>query len=184
MKKLPWHYKIFLLLSLIRILATPAFGFMHLSKNIAAYVGNNPPLGSGCVTLLRIKLYDLTVWTKAKHWSWNTTFVLQLKYARNFSRDEIVDASIEEINRVNRLDETTKFQYRKIFENIFPDVKEGDTISAVYSPSNPLIFYYNDTKIGVIKNTDLAHKFLDIWLGNETRDPDLRNSILKLSLAS
>jgi predicted transcriptional regulator len=107
---------------------------------------------------------------------------LQLKYARNFTRDEIVDASVEEINRVNRLDDSTKSQYRKIFENIFPDVKEGDTIAAVYSPNKPLLFYYNDNRIGVINNTDLAHKFLDIWLGDQTRDPELRDNVLKLSL--
>jgi hypothetical protein len=182
MKKLSWHHKRFFLLFLICILATQTYAFMQPPQKLVPYVGNKPPIGSGSVTLLRIKLYDLTVWTKANRWSWNTTFVLQLKYARNFTRDEIVDASVEEINRVNRLDDSTKSQYRTIFENIFPDVKEGDTIAAVYSPNKPLLFYYNDNRIGVINNTDLAHKFLDIWLGDQTRDPELRDNVLKLSL--
>jgi hypothetical protein len=181
MKKQSCHHKRFLLLFLSCALATQTFAFTQAPQNLVGYVGNKPPIGSGTVTLLHIKLYDLTVWAKANHWSWNTTFILQLKYARNFTRDEIVDASIEEINRVNSLDDSTKSQYRKILENIFPDVKEGDSISAVYSPNKPLLFYYNNNKVGVINNADLAHKFLDIWLGDQTRDPELRDNILKLS---
>jgi hypothetical protein len=80
---------------------------------VMTYIGNKPPLGSGDVNVFFTKLYNVTMWTKADRWSWNTTFVLQLKYAKDFSWQEIVDASIDEMTRLENIDENSRIQDRK-----------------------------------------------------------------------
>jgi hypothetical protein len=148
---------------------------------VTTYIGNKPPLGSGTVTGLFTQLYEVTIWTQAERWSWDSPFVLRLKYAKAFSHDQIVDASISEIDKIHNLDDATKQYYRQTLETIFPSVQKDDAISAVYLPGEKLLFFYNGHQIATITNMRLARDFLDIWLSDHTREPELRNSILKFS---
>jgi len=145
---------------------------------VTKYIGNKEPLGTASITSFLFKLYDVSIWTKGKRFSWNQPFVLYLKYARSFSRQELVDATIDEMKRIDGVRGAAEQSDKEIFNSMFPSVNAGDSISAVYLPNKAIIFYYNSREIGTITNMVLARQFLNIWLSDRARDPDARRRIL------
>jgi hypothetical protein len=164
----------FLLLALtLCISSTTAFS-QYESMNpleITTYIGNKPPLGTVSITSLFSKLYDVTLWSKSPQWSWQTPFALRLTYAQSFTSTEIVDASIDQMDKIHKLDNNTANHYRNILTAIFPGVKKNDAISAIYVPNKALLFFYNGHRIGKITDMRLARQFLDIWLSDPSKIP-------------
>lgn len=106
--------------------------------------------------------------------------LLELEYFMSLDGKEIAKQSVKEIDSQVSLDESEKSRYQKDFENIFPDVKKGDRISAFFKPDEGLKFYLNSSSlIGEIKNSKDSKRFIDIWLGQKTSDPAFRKELLK-----
>ena len=106
--------------------------------------------------------------------------LLELEYFMSLDGKEIAKQSVKEIDSQVRLEESEKSRYQKDFEKIFPDVKKGDRISALFKPEEGVKFYLNSSSlIGEIKNSKDSKRFIDIWLGQKTSDPAFRKELLK-----
>ena len=79
--------------------------------------------------------YDAQLWTDAKPWSYENPFALSLIYHMSFSTQELADKSIEEMEGLQVLSAKQKQNYLSILTKAFPNVKEGDRITAVYKPN-------------------------------------------------
>jgi hypothetical protein len=104
----------------------------------------------------------------------------------------IVMHMVREVNRekmTNALNEgfeenTSKAQLSKLnsriqaFNTYFPDLKEGDVIVLDYAPAEGTRVTINDTVKGTIKGADFYAGLLDIWLGDEPADEDLKEAML------
>ena len=64
---------------------------------------------------------------------------------------------------------------------IFPNVKNGDHITGVYSPSQKAAFFFNQKYIGELTDIELSKKFFGIWLSPLTSEPKMRLHLLALN---
>lgn len=136
------------------------------------------PLGTGTLSKLWFKGYDAALWTDASDWSLDSTYALALEYGMSFSTDELVERSIKEINRVHSLSQDEQNTYSDKLNSVFRDVSKNDVITALHEPSKGVTFYYNGSKTGVISDKTFAKRFMSIWMGSKTSEPELRQALL------
>ncbi|MGO4763348.1 chalcone isomerase family protein [Cupriavidus sp. 2KB_3] len=146
-------------------------------------------IGQGDYRWFGMRIYDAQLWRGQPPASNNPAdvfdapFALRLIYARDIRAQRLADTSIEEIQRIhgNSLSETTVERWRHALSRVLVDVRAGDRLTGVYSPTQGARFYANDRETGQIDDPVLAHAFFAIWLGPLTRDPALRQKLLGLA---
>ena len=65
-------------------------------------------------------------------------------------------------------------------DKVYPSVKSGDRLVALYVPGKPVMFSHNGTPTGSIGGEGFAKDFFGIWLSPNTSAPSLRKDLLKL----
>ena len=72
-----------------------------------------------------------------------------------------------------------KLQARlKIFNSYFPDLKKNDVLLFDYVPATGTRVTINGEVKGVIEGADFYSALLDVWLGEEPADDDLKDAML------
>ena len=72
-----------------------------------------------------------------------------------------------------------KLQERlQAFIKLFPDLKEGDIVYLDYIPGTGTRVIINEQLKGTIAGEDFYHALLDVWLGDEPADDDLKAAML------
>ena len=167
------------LFALLLLATAPATAAPH---EIADTIHAAKPYGQGTVTFLFLKAYDATLWTDAAHWSMASCFALTLHYDMGFSSDELVARTMKEMQRVAPgLDAAAQARYRAMLPRLFPEVKSGDTITALHMPGAPTRFFHNGAFVAASDDAAFAEPFFAIWLSPRTSDPALRAKLLKLA---
>lgn len=109
-------------------------------------------------------------------------FALALSYRRNFNRDSLVNASIDEMASQSQGDSLTLDQWEKTLHDIFPDVKRGDELIGVKNAEGFTEFFFQGEQIGTVQDREFTSAFFDIWLGESTSRPDFRDALLGRTL--
>lgn len=136
------------------------------------------PYGEGTLHFMLLHVYDTSLWTDAKTFSYEHPFALSITYRMNFSKEELTDRSLKEIKHAHNLPDETLARYKKIFLEIYPNVKKGDRITAVYTAKKEVELYHNGALYGTAKDKEFVIPFFDIWLGEKTSELKLRNKLL------
>ena len=68
--------------------------------------------------------------------------------------------------------------YRSIFTSLFPNIYSGDQLIGIRTANNDGVFFHNKKPIGKINDEKLVDSFFDIWLSDETSNPELREKLL------
>ena len=119
--------------------------------------------------------YRAELWSDAEALPGNA-YGLVLTYRTDFTREELVKSSVEEMSRISGRPEQAFAEARADFEQAFHDVAKGDRITAWRAGPDKLQLYVNGQETGVLtREVDL---FLAIWLGEETRHPNGRKALL------
>ena len=147
-------------------------------KEISSVIHATAPYGAGKVTRIGITVYDDALWTDARPWSMAKPFALTLHYHMSFSSTTLVQKTLDEIERIDGVDDPTLEQYRKQLAAVFPRVKSGDTITALFLPGKETQFFYNGAATGSIKGDTFGKQFFDIWLSGKTSEPEARKQLL------
>lgn len=148
---------------------------------IATVIHANAPYGKGSYGMIVVTAYDAELWTDAAKWSMDTPFALTLRYHMAFSTEDFVGRGLDEMKRVDpALDETARKRFGDAMTRVFPPVKDGDTITALYQPGQPVKIFHNGRLAGEIADKDFAEPFFGIWLSPKTSAPSLRANLLHL----
>ena len=75
-------------------------------------------------------------------------------------------------------DEIKRFDTK--MAQVFPPVKSGDEITALYQPGKPVEVFHNGQATGEIALAGFAEPFFGIWLSPTSSAPDLRSQLLRL----
>ena len=79
----------------------------------------------------------------------------------------------------NSDEQLEKLQARlKTFNSYFPDLKENDVLLYDYIPGSGTRVTINGEVKGVIEGADFFTALLDVWLGEEPADDDLKDAML------
>ena len=144
-----------------------------------AFLPTPKPVGEGQFRRWGFLIYDATLWSSNGKYDATEPFALRLSYASNVSRDQIVDASIDQMRELG-VDVAQHPDWPDKLRRVFADVNKGDSLTGIYMPGNGAVFFYNNQLTGQVDEA-LARAFFSIWLDPQTTEPDLRLSLLGLT---
>lgn len=169
--------KFFLLLTVFLLSAHGAFA----AQGIFASVPNAAVVGRGILSYAFWDVYQATLYAPKGRWDPARPYALSIEYYQTIDGKDIADRSVQEMRKQGFADEVKMAAWNSQMKTIFPDVKDGTVLSAVYLPGNQTTFYKGSDAIGVIKGDDFGRLFFGIWLDERTSEPELRRALLGLS---
>jgi hypothetical protein len=125
-------------------------------------------------------IYDASLIAPQGTFAKNKPFALELKYLRDFKGKEIASRSVDEMRNLGMSDEVKLAKWYQEMQDIFPNVKEGEMITGVVDAENVSHFYLNETPLGKVYDKEFSRWFFDIWLSEETSEPEMRRQLLGL----
>jgi hypothetical protein len=137
----------------------------------------NPQMaGTANLRVYGLNIYDVWLW-KEQEKNHQNNLAIRVKYNRNFSQKELVNASVKEIARIQKVSKKKAESYRAELNRLLRGVKKGDVKTAFYSDKG-LAIYKNSQLIGVSNDLVLGRYFIDIWLNPRTKYPKIRNQLI------
>lgn len=156
----------------------PSAALAAAPTEISAYIKAGVPYGSATLSKLMFHVYDATLWTDAPEWTMKKPFALSLHYGMNFDGGELARRSIDEMHSQRKLEGKTAAAWGARLRALFPDVKKGDSITAVYLPGKCTRIYHNGVYRGSISDAAFSARFIGIWMSPETSEPALRKKLI------
>ncbi|MBX8562611.1 chalcone isomerase family protein [Pseudomonas cichorii] len=137
-------------------------------------------VGSGDFSVFGFRIYTARLWSPAKPFAADAPMALELTYHRAIDREDLVDASIDEIQRISgsAVSDQQLSVWRQQMQQSFVDVQPGMKITGVYLPGREARFYVGPKLQHVVQDSEFAKAFFSIWLDPKTRNPDLREQLL------
>ena len=137
------------------------------------------PIGETTFSILFWDLYNSKLKTTSGKYpieNDNDKLIYQINYLADISSKDLIMRTVDQWQHLGVEPERYEI-YLGLLENIWPDIKDGDTLS-LYVSNNKSAFYFNNNFIGEINRSDFSQLFLDIWLSENTSEPDLRRELL------
>ena len=95
------------------------------------------------------------------------------------SHEKMASAWTEGFEENNSDEQFEKLSSRlKTFIGYFPDLKKDDVITLDYIPTSGTVITLNGKANAVIEGADFYTALLDVWLGEEPADDDLKDAML------
>lgn len=148
------------------------------SDVIRSSVPDAAEVGRGVFTYAFWDVYEATLYAPQGEWSPTKPFALSIEYFREIQGKDIADTSVQEMRKQGFTDEAKLALWGGQMRDIFPNVKKGVVLSAVYIPQQKTVFYHGSDVVGVIQGDEFGESFFDIWLGEKTSKPKLRQALL------
>jgi Chalcone isomerase-like len=148
---------------------------------IANVIKSDKPYGEGHMSFLFIKAYNARLWTDAATWSMDTPFAMEITYGMGFDTDDLTGRTIKEMKTVDpAISDAEVARLTPELNKVYPPVKSGDRLVALYVPGKPVMFTHNGTPTGSIAGDSFIKDFFGIWLSPNTSAPSLRDKLLRL----
>lgn len=162
----------------VLLMLAPASAYAEKPAEVAPYIKADLPYGEASLSKFMFHIYDASLWTDASLWSMEKPFALRLKYGMNFKGKNLAERSVDEMNSQARLTPSQEKDYYKQLALLFPDVRKGDTITAIYLPAKGTRLYHNGAYKGSITDTEFSKRFICIWMSDKTSEPKVRKQLL------
>lgn len=161
------------------------FLFVGLQQSLASEIEQLKTCSSHSfyATILNLKIYDIKLCHKNNETPtykdiWNQDFAIVIKYSRDIPSEKLVDVSLDEIKKYNKISTSESEKISSKLKEIFPNVKKDDVISALYS-KGVVTFEYNKKNVGKIEDKNFSKQFLNIWLHPNNEYKKMRLDLLK-----
>ncbi len=137
-------------------------------------------IGTGDFSVFGFDVYNARLWSAAQPLVEGQPFALELIYLRRISRDDLVEASVDEIKRLagSSISPAQLAVWQTQMQQAFVDVRAGTRITGVYLPGQGARFFVGQQLQHEIDDPQFARAFFDIWLSPRTRSPELRQQLL------
>jgi hypothetical protein len=157
----------------------------HLRKPPDELLGEWPAPrlhGQGQMRFFGLHVYDIRLWTpqpriSADDW-WRQPLALEIEYGRALVGRLIAERSLQEMRRSGPLGDEAAQRWLGALTRLFPDVKAGDRLTGVLQPEGVVRVFAQGSLRGEVRDAEFARRFFAIWLGPETSEPGLRDSLL------
>lgn len=150
-----------------------------LYATATAAVPDLKALGGGLLRVFGFQVYNVYLWTPAgAAFDRSKPYALDLQYLRTFSAKQLAERSIDEMRGQGTGSETVYPKWLAEMERVFADVKAGDRLTGVVTPTKTSKFFYNGTYRGEVIDAAFADAFFGIWLSEKSSQPRVRNLLL------
>jgi hypothetical protein len=148
---------------------------------LAAVINGIRLQGQGRLRFLGLRVYEAKLWVGAQAVSdaWaDVPFALELDYARELPGKKIAERSLVEMKRQGDVSDEVGTRWLGLMQQVFPDVKAGDRLSALNVPGSGMRFFFNGLVRAEPRDADFARVFFGIWFSPRTSEPQLREALL------
>ncbi len=145
---------------------------------IDKYLTNGQLIGEARFSVLLWKIYDVKLYGSNGEWPTINPYALSFQYLRDISGEELASRTITAMGNQGQLDDNNLVEWDTAMQTIFPDVKKGSTLIAVFVPGQQTIFFANNEEIGTINGDEFLNAFAGIWLSESTSLPELRSKLI------
>ena len=135
-------------------------------------------IGEGTLEVFVWDLYDLKLFSEMNSFSWHNKFILEFHYKRELKKDKIIEASLEEMRRQKGVAEKQIDVWKTHLVQGINTVREGTKAAVEWTPDDQITFHYEGKAPVIINDKLFAKSFINIWLGQETSEPELRSALL------
>lgn len=151
--------------------------------------GTSVPLqlnGMGYRTKFVFNIYVGGLYTETKADSRDAVQALKgpKRVLMHMTYDEVSHEKMADAWREGFEENASDEQFKKLesrlstFISYFPDLKEGDVVLLDYIPATGAVVSFNGEAKAVIEGADFYSALLDVWLGEEPVDDDLKEAML------
>lgn len=148
----------------------------------AADLDNLHHIGGGEMRYLFWTLYRADFFAASHPYRANAEFdkALKIEYFRAIDREDLLSVTVDQWEHQG-IDPTKINAWENQLKHIWPDVDPGDTLTLVVKSNGKSKFYFDDRYIGAVDDKSFGTAFLDIWLSEQTSEPELRQQLLGLT---
>lgn len=150
-------------------------------QQLRTYLRTPRLVGQQRFTYWGFDVYDASLWASAPFspdaWA-KQNLVLTLRYLRDFKGADIAQRSIDEMQGQRPLTPVQLKNWSAVLQTLIPNVRNGESITGVYQPDKGMQLLHQDRLLGELSDTELAQRFLGIWLAPETSQRQLRQQLL------
>lgn len=161
----------------IVLLTTPAFALAAKPPELEPVIKSGAAVGNYSFRKLMLHVYDIAFWSDSGGWS-KVPYALSITYDMSFSPDELAERTGDEMKGVSGLPQETIAKYTELLRGIYPQVREGDRITALQKNAGTTVFYHNGKQVGIVKDAQFAQPFFGIWLSPKSSEPDMQKQLL------
>ena len=141
-------------------------------------------IGQGTLKVLFFEVYDVRLLADSKAFSWKNKFQLEFEYKREVKKESVIESSVKEIRRQSNVLDKDINRWQEYLEQSIHPVQEGSQATVSWNPNGQITFHYQSSEPTTIEDENFARAFLNIWLGEETSQPKLRNLLLNKNFNS
>lgn len=152
-------------------------------KQVTQTIDGAKLMGYGTLRWFGLRVYDGQLWANSEPADFNykrDPAWLELKYARDFDGSDIAERSIDEMETIGAGTEVQRQGWLTKLNSIFPDVKKGHTLSALFTPGKGMQLFRNGQPLARVDDPELAEAFMGIWLDPKTSAPEMRRELIGL----
>ncbi len=165
-------------LAVIPFLLTSQVHSQSKPQELQGLIKSNHHYGKATLTWTFFDVYDISLWTDSTPWKPTSPYALNITYKMSFTTEDLLSKTVEEMNRLDG-PKNTPSRFQDQLKRIFPSVKPGDQITAIFLPPAEVKFFYNSQPRGNITDSEFLKYFSDIWLSSKTSAPKVRDQLLK-----
>ena len=104
---------------------------------------------------------------------------MEFEYLRDTSKKSVIKASINELKKIN-IPKNKLLIWEKYLNNTISDMTKGEKAALYWEPGSQITFYVKERLKKIIKDKEFADAYINIWLGENTSRPILRDKIIGL----
>ena len=134
-------------------------------------------IGEGTLKVFFMEIYDLRLVADSPTFSWQNKFKLDFFYTRDLKKDSVIKSSIKELRRQSSVSKSDIELWQGYLEQSIKPAQVGTHATVIWNPEGRITFHYENNDPTTIEDEDFARAFLNIWLGEETSQPKLRNQL-------
>ena len=134
-------------------------------------------IGEGTLEVFFMEIYDLRLVADSPTFSWQNKFKLDFFYTRDLKKDSVIKSSIKELRRQSSVSESDIESWQGYLDQSIKPAQVGTHATVIWNPEGRITFHYENNDPTTIEDEDFARAFLNIWLGEETSQPKLRNQL-------
>jgi hypothetical protein len=105
---------------------------------------------------------------------------LKIQYLRDIDAEDLIERTKDEWEKLG-INQELFNQWIPLLTDIFPNIKEGDTLLLNVSENHQSEFFFNGETIGKITDRTFGKSFLRIWLDENCSYPKVRNKLIGLN---
>jgi Chalcone isomerase-like len=136
-------------------------------------------IGGGLLRIFGFQVYNAYLWTpEGASFDQTKPHVLDIHYLRTFSAKQLAERSIDEMRGQGTGSEAVYPKWFTEMQRVFADVKEGDRLIGVATPSRTAKFFHNGNYRGEVADAAFTDAFFGIWLSEKSSQPGMRDRLL------